>query len=702
MERNSLNEALKRRGENANKNVGEEAGGLDDSRRVKVLSPGRLVFKRFVRNRLGVVGFCILVAIFAFSFIGPFFYSYGETQVFNHYSLMQREFAHAKFNTEFTQSIIPDVEPLPVKVKHSTNSYIKEMTEKDLTTYGVAVFDTGEIYTLVKINENVYCWYRQTGTQIGTYTAAATICSNLNYLRDAESATADDGTAIDAGLLEAARAAFKTLKGKNKETTFEYAGESYLVTLLGKQEFSLKYANPAIEGLSASMAADEAALIEAAAKALEEETYGFEYNGDLYTVMAGEGVPHTLTKITNRETVSYYSTLTLNLADGQDGLDRDAMKTAALASFAGDGSFEVDGVKYTLDMDDLWIRNEAGDEAALFTDMSLVDSNSQDTFSIAFKEALNETLSAMREVNAKEGSITWSLSQKDIEKDEEGNEVLVDKLDENGNLIYADEVLEITELTGNYTITRELPFYVIEKFAPMSSDHPFGTDGHGMDMLARMMYGGRVSLMVGFIVVILEMVLGIIMGGIAGYFGGWVDTLIMRLVEIFYCIPSYPILIILGGFMDAARMPATERLYVMMAVLGILGWAGVARMVRGQILSLREQEFMVAAEATGVRVRHRIFRHLVPNVMPQLIVSATSGLGGVILTESSLSFLGLGVKFPLATWGNMIDFVTGLNENLARYVYIWLPVGLLICLTVISFNFVGDALRDAFDPKMKR
>ena len=702
MERNSLNEALKRRAKNANKNVGEEAGGLDDSRRVKVLSPGRLVFKRFVRNRLGVIGFCILVAIFAFSFIGPFFYSYGETQVFTHYSMMQREFAHAKFNTEFTQSAIPDVESLPVKVKHSTNSFIKEMAQKDLTDYTVSASDTGELYVLEKINENVYCWSRETGTQIGTYTSAATICSSLNYLRDNVSATADDGTAVDAGLLEAARAAFKTLKGSNKEASFEYEGESYLVTLLSKQEFSLKYANSAIEGLSASMAADEAALIEAVSTALEDGTGCFEYKGDRYTVMNGEGIPHTLTKITGRETVSYYSNLTLNLAEGQDGLNRDAMKSAALSSFAGDGSFELDGVKYTLDADELWIRNEAGEDVALFTEMSVVDSNSQDTFSIEFKEALSETLSAMKETNTKESSITWSLSQKDIEKDEEGNEILVDKLDENGNLIYEDEVLEITELTGNYTITRELPFYVIEKFAPMSSEHPFGTDGHGMDMLARMMYGGRVSLMVGFIVVFLEMVLGIIMGGIAGYFGGWVDTLIMRLVEIFYCIPSYPILIILGGFMDASRMPPTERLYVMMAVLGILGWAGVARMVRGQILSLREQEFMVAAEATGIRVRHRIFRHLVPNVMPQLIVSATSGLGGVILTESSLSFLGLGVKFPLATWGNMIDFVTGLNENLARYVYIWLPVGLLICLTVISFNFVGDALRDAFDPKMKR
>ena len=202
MERNSLNEALKRRGENANKNVGEEAGGLDDSRRVKVLSPGRLVFKRFVRNRLGVIGFCILVAIFAFSFIGPFFYSYGETQVFTHYSMMQREFAHAKFNTEFTQSAIPDVEPLPIKVKHSTNSFIKEMAEKDLTVYSVSASETGELYVLEQINENVYCWSRETGTQIGTYTSAATICSDLNYLRDAVSATADDGTAVDAGLLQ--------------------------------------------------------------------------------------------------------------------------------------------------------------------------------------------------------------------------------------------------------------------------------------------------------------------------------------------------------------------------------------------------------------------------------------------------------------------------------------------------------------------
>jgi peptide/nickel transport system permease protein len=216
------------------------------------------------------------------------------------------------------------------------------------------------------------------------------------------------------------------------------------------------------------------------------------------------------------------------------------------------------------------------------------------------------------------------------------------------------------------------------------------------------MYGGRISLLVGFVVVIIEMFIGVIMGGIAGYFGGMVDNLIMRLVDIFYCIPSMPILIITGALFDSLEMDYKTRLIWMMAILGFLGWAGVARMVRGQILSLREQEFMVAAEASGLSTSRRIFRHLVPNVMPQLIVQATMGLGSVIITESTLSFLGLGVKHPMATWGNMMNNITQKVEYLQAYAYIWVPIGCLICLAVIAFNFVGDGLRDAFDPKMKR
>jgi peptide/nickel transport system permease protein len=170
--------------------------------------------------------------------------------------------------------------------------------------------------------------------------------------------------------------------------------------------------------------------------------------------------------------------------------------------------------------------------------------------------------------------------------------------------------------------------------------HWLGTDANGMDILTRMMYGGRISLMIGFIVVIIEMIIGVIvLGGIAGYFGKWIDNLLMRIVDIFNSIPSIPIIIIIGAVMDGLRVDPQIRMVYLMLILGILGWPGIARLVRGQILSLREQEFMVAAEATGLSVYRRIFKHLVPNVIPQLIVIATMSLGGIILTESVLSFL---------------------------------------------------------------
>ena len=222
-----------------------------------------------------------------------------------------------------------------------------------------------------------------------------------------------------------------------------------------------------------------------------------------------------------------------------------------------------------------------------------------------------------------------------------------------------------------------------------------------MDMLTRLMYGGRVSLIIGFIVVFIEAILGVILGGISGYFGGWIDNLIMRVVDIFYCIPSLPIIIILGAAMDAANVDSYMRMLYLMLILGILGWPVVARMVRGLILSLREQEFMTATEACGISVPKRIFRHLIPNVIPQLIVIMTMGLGETIITEATLSFLGLGVRFPFASWGNIINDV---NDTfvLTNYWFIWIPAGVLLLVTVLAFNIVGDGLRDAFDPKMKR
>jgi len=266
-----------------------------------------------------------------------------------------------------------------------------------------------------------------------------------------------------------------------------------------------------------------------------------------------------------------------------------------------------------------------------------------------------------------------------------------------------EEVYELQYDPANqmWSIKKGTPTRVWDSYSFPTKEHLLGTDKNGMDMLTRLMYGGRVSLRIGFIVVGISAFLGVIMGGIAGYFGKWVDNLIMRIVDIFYCIPSTPLLIILGAAMDGMRVDPQIRMTFLMLILGFLGWPSIARMVRGQILSLREQEFMTATESSGLSVSRRIFKHLVPNVIPQLIVSCTMSLGSTIITEATLSFLGLGVKFPFASWGNIMNDVSN-SHVLTSYWFIWIPAGVCLMLAVLGFNFVGDGLRDAFDPKMKR
>lgn len=234
-----------------------------------------------------------------------------------------------------------------------------------------------------------------------------------------------------------------------------------------------------------------------------------------------------------------------------------------------------------------------------------------------------------------------------------------------------------------------------------SAEHWLGTDDKGFDVFTRLMYGGRISLTVGFVVVILETILGVLLGGIAGYFGGWVDNLIMRIVDIFNCVPPLPMMMIIGVSLEANDIDGPAKLYIMMAMLTLFGWAGTARLVRGQILSLREQEFMLSAEASGLPVSHKILKHLVPNVMPQLIVSMTLGLGSIILTEATLGYLGIGLPPVYATWGNMINAATN-NTVLNLYPNLWIAPGICIVLAVLAFNFIGDGLRDAFDPKSRR
>ena len=242
----------------------------------------------------------------------------------------------------------------------------------------------------------------------------------------------------------------------------------------------------------------------------------------------------------------------------------------------------------------------------------------------------------------------------------------------------------------------------INSLAEPNADHILGTDKDGRDVFTRLMYGGRISLMVSFIAVFAVTLFGIIFGGIAGYFGGVVDNVIMRICDILMCLPGFPILLIIGTLLDSAGVESQHRIYYLMAYLTLFSWPGTARLVRGQILSLREQEYMVAAEAMGYSVPRKIFKHLIPNVMPQLIVSMTLSLGSMILYEASLSYLNMGVRAPFAAWGTMINIVAEDPNILQNYFNVWGPPGICIIIAVLGFNFVGDGLRDALDPKMRR
>ncbi len=277
------------------------------------------------------------------------------------------------------------------------------------------------------------------------------------------------------------------------------------------------------------------------------------------------------------------------------------------------------------------------------------------------------------------------------------------ELDESGKTEYATSVATYTVNGETYTLRQTTEKYLKDNFlAAPSAEHILGTDNEGYDIFVRLMYGGRISLTVSFIAVFLITILGVILGGLAGFFGGWIDNLIMRICDVLMCLPGVPILLIISTILDASDVDAKYRIYLLMIYLTFISWTGTARLVRGQILSLREQEYMVAAESMGYSTARKIFKHLIPNVMPQLIVQMSLSLGSMILYEATLSYLNLGVKAPYAAWGSMINIISTNQDILQNYPYVWVPAGVCIVIAVLGFNFVGDGLRDALDPKARR
>ena len=274
-----------------------------------------------------------------------------------------------------------------------------------------------------------------------------------------------------------------------------------------------------------------------------------------------------------------------------------------------------------------------------------------------------------------------------------------------GGLIFARGVCEPT---GKY-VTAEAFANCNDtsvKLQPPSRAHPFGTDTIGRDILARTIYGGQISLTIGIFAAIVEVIVGVLVGAVAGYFGRWVDDVLMRITEAMLIIPSLFLLIVLAKAL-AGKVPEIHLLgrtfsgsvVVIIVVIGLTSWMYLARIVRANVLSLKELDFISASRALGVSDARIIFKHLLPNTIAPIIVSATLGVSGSILSEAYVSFLGLGVQTPTASWGNMLDSSVKYIQSAP---WLWFFPGLLILLTVLCINFIGDGLRDALDPRSTR
>ena len=227
---------------------------------------------------------------------------------------------------------------------------------------------------------------------------------------------------------------------------------------------------------------------------------------------------------------------------------------------------------------------------------------------------------------------------------------------------------------------------------PPSGSHWFGTDELGRDVFTRIVYGARISLKVGFVAVGIATLIGTAVGLVAGFYGGWLDSLLMRLVDIMLCFPTFFLILAVIAMLEPS-------IWYIMIIIGLTGWMGVARLVRAEVLTLREREFVLAARALGASDLRIIVRHILPNALSPVLVAATLGVAGAILTESALSFLGIGVQPPTPSWGNILTA----GKDYIEFAW-WLSLfpGLAILVTVLAYNLLGEGLRDALDPRLNR
>ena len=264
-----------------------------------------------------------------------------------------------------------------------------------------------------------------------------------------------------------------------------------------------------------------------------------------------------------------------------------------------------------------------------------------------------------------------------------------------GSIVLAILVLAI--LLGSFSPYSSVDSNVADRLQPPSLKHPMGTDSLGRDLLTRILYGGRISLSVGLLVVAITLSFGVTVGAVAGYAGGWIDNILMRITDAALTLPSLLVLILLSAILREVEMPFFEsnNVVTIAVVIGLLSWMTFARLVRAAFLTLREMDYVTAARGLGASHLRVVLTHILPNAIGPIIVESTLQLGYAIIEESGLSFLGFGIQQPTPSWGNLLS---NAQENFIRYPWLAIFPGLMIFLAIISVNYIGDGLRDAFDP----
>lgn len=258
-------------------------------------------------------------------------------------------------------------------------------------------------------------------------------------------------------------------------------------------------------------------------------------------------------------------------------------------------------------------------------------------------------------------------------------------------------ILVLAVLLGSFSPYSSVNSNVLERLQPPSWHHPMGTDALGRDLLTRILYGGRISLAVGMMVVVITLLIGVAFGAVAGYAGGWIDNVLMRITDAALTLPSLLVLILLSSILREIEMPFFERnnVVTIAVVIGLLSWMTFARLVRAAFLTLREMDYVTAARSLGASHLRVILAHILPNAVGPIIVESTLQLGYAIIEESGLSFLGFGIQQPTPSWGNLLS---NAQENFIKYPWLAIFPGVMIFLAIISVNYIGDGLRDAFDP----